>query len=198
MTYAYRIAGLGLILGAAVTLAALPASARGPMGGFDVNRGPDGKAGIFTSAFADLDKDGNGQITEDDLMAGAEARFAGVDTDGDGAISQDELAASVAARIDERLQGRDIGPGAMDAETMSARFAERLLGARDANEDGALSLDELSPDTSFARLIDRFDTDDDNAISEAEFDTAKQEMQDRSAWRGDRGKGGHGHRGGRW
>ena len=201
-----RIAGLGLILGTAVSLAALPASARGPMGGFGAGHGPEGKAGFFTVAFADLDKDGNGAITEEDLLAGAEARFGEADTDGDGLVSQDELAATVQARIAEHSQGRHGGWGNKDPEAMSARIAERMLAARDADKDGALSLEELEPGTGFARMIDRFDTDDDNAISEAEFDVARQEMQDRFARRGDHGKGGHGHGhghddghgGGRW
>lgn len=214
MRNAYKIAGLGLLLGTAVTLAAVPASARGPMddrfGGLD---GFGERGGFFTTAFTELDVSGDGQITEEDLLAGAEARFAGVDTDGNGGLSAEELAASVKARIEERIAAAGDNapartPSATQLETMTTRMAERLIGARDGDKDGVVSLAELTPDTGFGRMIDRFDTDDDNAISEAEFDAAKQEISDRYAARNDRGerggwgerggKGGHGSRGGRW
>jgi Ca2+-binding EF-hand superfamily protein len=203
MKHVYRIAGLGLILGTAVSLAATTAaSARGPIGDSFGGFGEPG--GLFATAFADLDKSGDGQITEEDLVAGAEARLAEVDADGNGTLTAEEFAAAVQARIAERTVGRAMGPRGMNAETMAARMAERIISARDADKDGALSLAELAPDTGFGRVIDRFDTDDDNAISQAEYDAAKAEMNARFAGRADRdgrgGKGGwngHGFGGGR-
>lgn len=203
MKHAYRIAGLGLLLGTAVSLGATAANARGPMAGFDGPGGPGARGEIFASAFTDLDKDGNGMITEDDLTVGAEARFTAVDTDGDGILSADELAASIKARMAERMQDGARRGGKMDADAMATRIAARMLAARDDNDDGVLSLEELAPGNGpgkgFARMIDRFDTDDDNAISEAEFETAKQEIDSRHVGRADRGGhgGGHGDHGGR-
>lgn len=213
MRNAYKIAGLGLLLSTAVTLAAAPASARGPMDGqFGGVQGFGERGGFFTSTFADLDVSGDGQITEEDLVSGAEARFAEVDTDGNGVLSAEELTASVKARIEERIAARtaEMGdtanrraPSAEQLDTMAARMAARMIDARDGDDDGAVSLAELTPTTGFGRMIDRFDTDDDNAISEAEFDAAKQEIADRFAARDERGgrdgwgerggKGGHGH-----
>lgn len=200
MKHAYRIAGLGLVLGAAVSLAAMPASARGPLSGAFGADGYGARGGLFAATFADLDLNADGQITEEDLLAGAEARLAEIDSDGNGLISAEEFAASAQARIAERMQGRTMGPRGMTAETMAARMAERMIGQRDSDKDGALSLAELAPQTGFARMIDRFDTDDDNAISQAEYDAAKAEMDGRSAKRGDRGDRGNrgGHGGGRW
>jgi len=203
MRNAKKIAGLGLVLGAAVTLAAMPASARGPLGDRFGGAGDFGGRGdFFATDFAGIDANGDGQITEEDLVAGAEARFAEVDTDGDGALSAEEFAASVKARIEARMaeSGRT-SPEGWDIDEMASRMAARILGARDADKDGAVSLEELAPVNGFGRLIDRFDTDDDNAISQAEYDAAKQEIQDRMARRDDRGRGskrGFGHGGGRW
>lgn len=198
MKHAFRIAGLGVLLGTAVTLAAAPASARGPMG--DMPGGIGGFAqpgGLFAATFANLDVNGDGQITEEDLTAAAEARLAEVDADGNGTLDAAELSTAVEARISERMKGRTMGPRGMDAAAMATRMAERVLSARDADKDGGLTLAELGPDNGFGRVIDRFDTDDDNAISQAEFDEAKAEMSARIARRDDRGGRGHGGWGGK-
>lgn len=198
MKHAFRIAGLGLLLGSAVALAAAPASARGPMG--DMPGGIGGFAqpgGFFANTFAELDANGDSQITEEDLNAAAEARLAEADADGNGSLDAAELAAAAQTHIAERMQGRTMGPRGIDAETMAARMAERILDARDADKDGGLSVAELGPDKGFGRVIDRFDTDDDNAISQAEFDEAKAEMSARFARYDDRGGRGHGSWGGK-
>ncbi len=170
MTHAYKIAGFGLAAGAAVMLAlTAPAVARGPMGA-----GGAGGAGLFAAQFTDLDADADGQITEAELVARAELlaaeRHAEVDADGDGTVTAEELEARILARIEDRMQSR-MGQGrrAGDPAEMAATMVERMLSARDANEDGVLSGEELSPAADMARLIDRFDTDDDNAWSEEEF-----------------------------
>jgi EF hand len=193
MKHAFKIAGLGVLLGSAVALAAGPATARGPMADGMAGFGGVGERGGFlTATFADFDLNGDGQITEDDLTAAAEARLAEVDTDASGTLDATELAAAVAARMDERMQGRDIGRRGMTAEAMATQMAERMIAARDTDKDGVLSLTELGPDTGLGRVIDRFDTDDDNAISQAEFDTAKAEMADRFARRDSRDNRGWG------
>ncbi|GKY88601.1 hypothetical protein [Sinisalibacter aestuarii] len=191
MKHAIRIAGLGVLLGTAVTLAAVPASARGPMGDGAAGLGAFGeRGGMFTTAFADLDANGDGQITEEDLTALAGAKLAEVDADASGTLEATELAAFAQARVDERMQGRSTGWRGMNAEQMATRMAERILSARDADKDGVLSLAELGPDKGYGRVIDRFDTDDDNAISQAEYDDAKAEMGARFARRDDRGERG--------
>lgn len=200
MTRAYRIAGIGLLAGAAVTLATagfVTAQGRGGFGIQDVF-GPGGKGG-FEMTFAALDADGNGQITEEDLRALATARFDELDLDGSGTLGADELAAAMDAAMTERMGGRmgDRASQRGDPVTMMTTMAERMVKARDTDGDGMLSMAELEPAKGFGRIIDRFDTDDDNAISQAEFDEAKAEMGDRKARRGDRGGwGGHGDRGG--
>lgn len=188
MKHTYKIAGLGLALGAAVALAGLPASARGPMGGAFGAGGFGAQGEFFATSFAELDSTGDGKITEEDLLAGAKARLAEVDTDGNGEISDVESLAAAQARIAEMMQGRTMGPRGMTVETMAAEMAKQMLAEHDANKDGTLSLDEIVPQTGSAWVIDRFDTDDDNAISQAEYDTAKAEMDSHSAMRGNWGR----------
>lgn len=216
MLNAYKIAGLGLLTGAAVMLAtAGAATAHSRMGGFDGARGPGGagfgdRGGIFSASFADLDVDGSGSITEEDLAARGEARFAEADADGDGTVTAAELTAKITADMAERAKaaeeaGQTARPMRGAPEDMAARIAARIIERLDTETDGAkdgvLTLAEMTPTAAMApgRVIDRFDTDDDNAISEAEFDAAKAEIGERMAKRGDRGdrKGGR-HEGGRW
>ena len=127
--------------------------------------------------FATLDADGDGQITQAELAAQAEARFATIDTGSDGAVSAAELTAHMQA----------------EAETRAAQMLARV----DANGDGLIQPDEMQPrgGDMAARLFDRADTDSNGTISEAEF-TA---MQERMAnWRDNRGgrDGAHGMRDG--
>lgn len=236
MKNAYKIAGFGLLTGAAVMLAtAGAATAHGRMGGFDGPGGPGGfggfggfgaRGGILAASFADLDTDGSGMITEEDLAARGEARFAEADTDGDGKITAAELETAIGARIAADIAARTESdktataegtppqpqrPGRSDrtmpanmAQHIAARIIDRLDTETDGARDGALTLAEMTPSAAMApgRVIDRFDTDDDNAISEAEFDAAKAEFGDRMAKRGDRAdrddRGGWGgHKGGR-
>lgn len=183
MKQVFRIAGLGLLAGAALSLAATPMLARGVSGA-------NGPRGLFATDFAALDVNGDGQITEDDLTAGAVAQLAEADTDGNGKLDANEIAAQILARFEDRTD-RMRGDPAARAEAM----AKRLIAARDADGDGALVPEELAPAKGYARMIDRFDTDDDNAISAAEYDEAKAEMTTRWEKRGD---GKRGDRKSRW
>lgn len=118
------------------------------------------------------------------------------------------MKAQAKARMDERLKaaeeaGRTDRRGAPDPARMEKRMGwmvEEMLDRRDADKSGTLSYDEVAPDqVKLDRMIDRFDTDDDNAISAAEFDAAQKEMWTRGKGRGGRGgHGGQGDRGGFW
>ncbi len=196
-------AALGLAAGAVMLTVSAPAmgfGGKGPMGrpggmGF---AGPLG--GVFEVQFGDLDADGDGRITEAELLARAEARVAGmvaeVDTDGDGRVSAEELAAAFKDRGRHRF-GRGWQGEHADPAAIAAKRAGRMISARDTNGDGVLSGDELVPAEGVAALIDRFDTDDDNAWSEGEFDraVAHRGHGGHGGWKGHKGCDGDGHDG---
>lgn len=146
----------------------------GPMGG---------RGGMFGMLdFATLDADGDGRVTTEELQAFRTSQVEGVDADGNGLVSQAELEAHMSARMAERI-------GTMAAER---------IASQDANGDGQLSVEELMMPPMPARMFERLDADGDGAVSQAEFDAAREQMQDRGG-RGDgpgRGEG-RGH-GGRW
>lgn len=123
------------------------------------------------ATFEELDVDGSGEITLEDLAAQRDARFAELDTDGDGSISQDEFTAAQVARAEER----------------ATRMFERL----DADGDGTLSRDlieRVRGGNRGARMISRFDTDGSGGVNAEEFEEARSQMAERRKG-GDRGFG---------
>ncbi|MEJ6394350.1 EF-hand domain-containing protein [Gymnodinialimonas sp. 2305UL16-5] len=125
-------------------------------------RGPDGPRMIFE----ELDADGNGAVTLEELAAAGDARFVNTDTNGDGQLSRDELLARAAERNAERV--------------------DRMIERADTNGDGALTQAELDearegrrrgPDPE--RMFERMDADGDGSVTEAEFDEAVSRLLDR-------------------
>lgn len=94
--------------------------------------------------FAELDKNADGKVTRDELLARAEARFNEADANKDGRVTDDE---------------REV----QHAKRKTAHFAKR-----DANGDGKLSPAEVErmPDEVFAR----HDTNGDKFLSAAELE----------------------------
>lgn len=188
---------IGALLVSAVTLSAAGAVyARGGHGGpgdFGGMRG--GHHGLFGPAmgrtvdFAELDTDGSGAITVADLEAAIAARFAEADANGDGVLDQAEIAARIAARIEERgLEPRRRG-GVEWTPDMDQRqidwMAEGVIIRMDDDKSGTVSAEEVSPDSDrLARMIDRFDSDGDDAVSLEEFEEARATMAERRDARG--------------
>ena len=122
-------------------------------------------------SFEEIDADGSGEITAEDLAALADARFAEMDADGDGSVSQDEFMAAASARAAER----------------AARMFERM----DADGDGALSRDALEARGRRGpgeRMIARLDADGSGGVSAEEFDEGMAKFAKRRHGR----RGGHG------
>ena len=107
--------------------------------------------------FEQIDADGDGHITRDEMQAHRTAMLAAADADGDGKLSL----AEVQARVGE-----------------SAR-AERMMRRFDADGDGLLSSDELPGEARALQRFERIDADGDGVVSRAEFDA----MKDRSGKR---------------
>ncbi len=119
-----------------------------------------GKAGFGRGVtFADIDANGDGAITQDELKGLRDARFAAADANGDGQLSLEELTATARER----------------AQTHASRMLSRL----DANKDGALSLDEMPKPRRAGKMFDRIDANGDGAISQDEFDSARLKHQAR-------------------
>lgn len=153
---------------------ALPVAAMGPGG-----RGGD----MERPAFTELDTDGNGELTLEEMLAHREARFAEADTDGDGNLSRDELIAAAMGRVEDSI--------------------DRRMERFDDNEDGMLSaneMDDMRPrGPGPERLFSRMDEDGDGVVSAEEFETAAANMMQRRGGMGGQGRHGggegHGHRG---
>lgn len=144
---------------------ALPASADQPMRG--------------AMDFSQMDQNGDGAITLEEMQAGPEAMFAAADTDGDGALSREELLAASAARM--------------------AQNVDRMLERADGDGDGRLSAAEIAAmqdsrrETRMARMFDRLDADGNGSLSAEELEQARTRMDRRGG--GERGEG-HGRPGG--
>lgn len=128
------------------------------------------KGGGERMTFAELDTDGNGEITVAEMDARKAARFAEIDTNGDGGLSAEELTA-------QAKEGADTD--------RVAKRVERMIERNDANEDGLIQADEMGGDRQ-DKMFERIDTDENGSISEEEFDAAKEKMGDRKKRGGDK------------
>ena len=150
------VASVAIVAGAGVTTA------------YAQDRGDHGPA----PTFEELDVDGSGEITAEDLEALRANRFGEIDANGDGSVSEAEFMAHATARAEERAAG------------MFARL--------DADGDGQLSRDVLESRQGRGmgqRLLTRFDADNSGGVSAEEFETAKELLAER--------RGGGKHRDGR-
>ncbi len=135
-------------------------------------QGPGGMHGHQMS-FQEMDADGSGEITIEEMTNFRATRFSQSDGNSDGLLSRDEMIAAGQARVLERV------------DAMIERF--------DANKDGSLSLDEMpSPrnENRAGQMFERLDQDSSGGISQAEFDEARAMMRDHDGFgRGDHKKG---------
>lgn len=124
--------------------------------------------------FEQLDVDGSGEITREDLEMLPDARFAEMDADGSGDVSEAEFVAAAQARAGEA--------------------AGRLFARLDADGDGALSQDALAARGHHGgrlRGIMRLDSDDSGGVSAEEFEAGMERFAGRH-------RGHRGDKGGRW
>lgn len=125
--------------------------------------------------FSDFDTNGDGQITQDEVMAFHASKFAEADADGDGQLSKEEIVARLTAESDTSREQR------------IERMVDRMFSHLDENEDGGISLEEQQGSERAGRMFERLDRDEDGAISEEEMAKAK----DRHGKRHGKHKGKH-------
>jgi Ca2+-binding EF-hand superfamily protein len=135
-------------IGAVGITSVAPAFARSGEGG---PRGP-------RINFEEMDLNGDGLITAEEMAEHRAAQFTAQDTNGDGFLTSEELTAAVIER----------------AQKNSEKRVERMIKHRDADGDGQLSMAELAPGEGRAnKFFERLDTDGDGAISQEEMDAMK-------------------------
>lgn len=128
--------------------------------------------------FAEIDTDGDGELTKEELKAGHKGRKGKrgkgkrgkkLDKDGNGSLSAAEVEGT---RLAEAFSEIDAdGDGELSKEEMKAaheaRHAERFA-AGDANGDGTLSESEVEG-SRLARHFSRIDTNDDGQLTQEEL-----------------------------
>lgn len=102
--------------------------------------------------FAEVDADGDGSVTPEELETYRAARFAEIDADGNGTVDADELIAHQEAQRIERQTAR----------------VQAMIEARDTDGDGVLSQEELSSRPQVS-MFDRLDRDGDGVIQQSEM-----------------------------
>lgn len=115
--------------------------------------GPGGREPV---SFQELDANGDGQVTQQEMEAHRTERFAAADTDGDGQLSLEEMQAAAQKKANDRVT--------------------KMFENNDANKDGFLSQDELPKPRRGDKMFDRMDADNSGGISEQEFADAKDRM----------------------
>ncbi|MEO0462785.1 MAG: hypothetical protein AAF127_06620 [Pseudomonadota bacterium] len=146
--------------------------------------------------FAKMDANGDGQISREDRKAAAEARFAEADTNGDGELTPEEMTAAREARAAERAENR-AERGAqrqammferLDADESGTLSQEEMAKAREMRGErgerrggergergermGRRGAEKRGGGRRGMAMLRRADTNNDDAVSRAEFDAA--------------------------
>ena len=95
--------------------------------------------------FSTLDTNGDGMIIKAEIQAYGTARFANIDIDGNGSLSRDELMLTMTKRSNWLLKRLDTnGNGTVEQTEMQARLGgQRMIKFLDKNKDGMISRKEL-------------------------------------------------------
>ncbi len=127
-------------------------------------RQPPSTEDLFDRIMSDVDKDGDGTISEEELgllNADQQERLSSADSDGDGTISGDELLSSIMEQIASR---GEMGPPS------AADMVSQIMSDADTDGDGVISAEELSAvDEAYREKLAQADADGDGIITEEEL-----------------------------
>ncbi|GAB5511223.1 MAG: hypothetical protein Rhims3KO_26240 [Hyphomicrobiales bacterium] len=116
--------------------------------------------------FARADVNGDRMLSAEEFTTQGLERFTNADADGDGLVTAEEMIAARTQAMEERDVERSERRAERRTERMQAR-TERMIERLDADEDGAVSLEEATAasEAMFARL----DRDDDGSLEPSEL-----------------------------
>ena len=117
----------------------IPAQFRGGHGQF-------GGRGMMLDLFEEVDADGNGSVTQEEIDAFRAAQVQGADASGDGALSLDEFETIYTERVrpmmvDAFQELDEDGDASITAAELDDHFGD-VVARLDRNGDGALSLED--------------------------------------------------------
>jgi Ca2+-binding EF-hand superfamily protein len=115
---------------------------------------------IATAIVKHMDKSGKGFISQDDVVAAAQARFTRMDKNGDGKLTPDELTAP-GHHARAKLAGTDAAASNPQWQQKRAEFKQKYFDRIDANHDGVITQDEY-----IAAATARFNKADTNGSGE--------------------------------
>lgn len=123
--------------------------------------------------FARADADGDRTLSVEEFTTQGLERFINADADGDGLVTADEMVAARTQAVNERrqaMQERQAERAERHAERRGERMqtrAERMIQRLDADEDGAVSIEEAT--AASEALFARMDRDDDGSLEPREL-----------------------------
>ncbi|MDE0588989.1 EF-hand domain-containing protein [Halocynthiibacter sp. C4] len=122
----------------------------------------------------EIDTNGDGMISQEEIAAHQAARFKAMDTDGDGKISSEEMAAQADKKRAERKENR----------------SERMIKALDKDGDGLVSEEEMQARSMGDDMFEKLDTDGDGLLSMEELKAGHKHMGKKKGKRGPKGERG--------
>jgi Ca2+-binding EF-hand superfamily protein len=119
---------------------------------------PPSASNMASQIMGDLDTDGDGVLSTDEISKGGERaqKILGADADGDGYVTEDELLADISKKT--------AGMNGMHPPSAS-NIASHIMDKLDTNGDGVLSTDEINAGGKRSQNILEADTNGDGKVT---------------------------------